>query len=211
MDNNLAFVSKTYWDLVGEWGEDGEPDLSYHCCPAVRIGTSLGIQRTDRLHGLGEAQQPRVADTGKRLNDLLPKGVTEWSDLRYGVDWGAKYRGWSLTNEFYLRNLYDFAGADVDDLFDWGYYVQLGRFIVPKKLEVAGRYSTVIGDSGTLGGSEHSGDEVAGTINWYIRGHNLKFQFDVSHYNGAVLSSGSGNFRAGDEGFLFRSQIQVYY
>ncbi|GEM_PF-811782 len=215
MDNDLAFVSKTNWELIGEWVEgDGEPDLSYHCCPALRVGTTFGATRVDPGGGpleSRESREIRVCDTGARLTDILPDTVTEFTELLYGVDWGYKYRGWSFNNEYFFRSIFDFAGADVDTLFDWGYYAQLGYFIVPKKFEVAGRYSTVLGNSSTLGGGLHSGDEVAGTFNWYIRGHSLKFQFDVSHYNGAVIGSSSGQFLAGDEGWLFRSQVQIYY
>lgn len=215
MDNDLAFVSKTSWDLIGEWGDaDGEPDIMYHCCPALRAGTTFGATRVDLGSGTletRESREIRVCDTGARLTDVLPDSVSEFTELLYGADWGFKYRGWSLNNEYFCRNIFDFAGADVDNLFDWGTYAQLGYFIVPKKVEVAGRYSTVIGNSSTLGGNFHSGDEVAGTFNYYVRGHNLKFQFDVSHYNGAVIGSSSGQFLAGDEGWLFRTQVQIYY
>ena len=93
-------------------------------------------------------------------------------------------------------------------LFDYGYYFQAGYFVIPKKLELTSRYSTIIGDSGSLGTAKASADEVGGGFNWYIYGHNLKLQFDVLHYNGAPVNSSSAQLRPGDDGVLFRSQMQ---
>jgi hypothetical protein len=50
-----------------------------------------------------------------------------------------------------------------------------------------------------------------GGIAWYIRGHHLKLVFDATHLNGAPLSVGALNIRLGDEGWLYRTQLQFMF
>ena len=55
---------------------------------------------------------------------------------KYGVDAGFKYLGFSLLSEYYFRIITNSDGAALPDLFDRGFYVQAGYFIIPKKLEL---------------------------------------------------------------------------
>ncbi len=75
--------------------------------------------------------------------------------------------------------------------FDHGYMGQLGVFIIPKRLEIAGRYAAVIPDfpfaalaqTGLTKGNEGSGVplyEWVGGVSYYIKGHDLKVQADYS-------------------------------
>ncbi len=96
-------------------------------------------------------------------------------------------------------------------MFDHGFLLQAGYFIVREKLELAARWSRVVGNSGTLGGPDRSADEIAGGMTWYIRNQNLKLVTDVTHLNGAPVSSSATNIRPRDEGWLFRTQFQVMF
>src|SRR5207302_1355707 len=92
-----------------------------------------------------------------------------------------KYHGWSLYNEWWVRDLNNFRGFrplgapainnpilytmntpsgssgaaffGENSLVDFGMTVQSGYFIVPKKLELAGRYSFISGVSGDINGN----------------------------------------------------------
>jgi hypothetical protein len=211
LNRNFGYAARIYSDVIGEWGQDGEPDLSWHELPAVRIGTAAAFTRLDRDEGLREFLVPRVVDSGAPLGAVLPVGTNEFSMLLYSADLNFKYHGFSLLSEYYARWLTDFAGTPVQDLFDHGFLLQAGYFLIPEKLELLARWSRVVGDSGTLGGARQSADEVAGGIGWYFRGQSLKLVTDVTHLNGAPVNSPSTNIRPGDDGWLVRTQFQFLF
>lgn len=207
LDRNFAYLARMQHDLAGEWGKDEESDLAWHDCPAVRVGWSFANTRVDS-DGAGELTNSRLVDSGARLTDTLA-GLDEFDLYLYGVDAGYKNQGLSVLTEFYFRHIMNSnVPGTFSKLFDYGYYVQAGYFVLPKKLELVTRYSSIIGDSGSLGGADASADEAGGGLNWYIQGHNLKFQFDVLRYNGAPVSSSSAQLRPGDDGVLYRGQLQ---
>ena len=210
LDRNIATSGRAFFDLVGEWGVDGEPDLTPHECPAIRIGGGFAYSRVD-IEGMREFNSFRVIDSGARLSSLLPPSVTAYNAFLYAVDANFKWRGISVLSEYYFRHFNQFAGANVPDLFDHGMLLQAGCFVVSEKLELVSRWSRAVGDSGTLGLRNQSADEVGGAIVWYIRGHSIKLTFDVSHVNGSPTQDPALNLRAGDDGMLYRTQFQLTF
>lgn len=211
LDRNFGYATRVYSDLIGEWGKDGEPDLSYHDAPAVRVGAATAFTRINKLDGLREFFVPRVTDSGKTLASLLPVAVSEFDECLYSVDANFKYRGSAVLSEYYFRSITHFAGAPVSDLFDHGFMLQAGHFVWRDKLEVATRWSRIVGNSGTLGAADRSADEITGGGTWYIRGNNVKVVFDATHLNGAPINSTAVNIRPGDAGWLFRTQFQILF
>ena len=122
-----------------------------------------------------------------------------------------RVQGWSLSTEYYFRNLSDFSGAAVPDLFDHGFLLQGGCFIIPKKVELMARWSRIVGDSGSLGAGDQSADEIAGGIAWYLKGRNLKLLFDVTQVNGAPVRDSAVGLLPGDDGLLYRTQLQFLF
>jgi hypothetical protein len=214
LDRNLAYSARVTAELAGAWGTDGEPDLSWHECPAVKIGAGVAFTRVDRDDGSIEfLSVPAFADSGMNplVSDVVPAAVDEFGVHLYALDANFKYHGFTLLSEYYFRHLTEFAGAPVDDRFDHGFVLQTGYFVVAERLELAGRWSRVVGNSWTLGDTDHSSDELGAALTWYIRGHNLKFVVDVSHLNGSPIGSPTLNVRAGDDGWLLRSQFQLIF
>ncbi len=126
----------------------------------------------------------------------------------YGVDFAWKARGWSVTSEVFLRWLDDFEAngpLPVDVLMQRGFYVEGGRFLIPKKLDVNFRYSQI---RGLYGG----GSEYAAGFNWYpLDTHKLKLSFDVTELDGSPLNNTSSDILVGDDGTLFRMQFQAEF
>lgn len=209
LDRNFGYVGRLYSDLVGEWGPDEEPDLVFHESPAVRAGVSVAFTRV-HIEGDDEFEGFRVVDSGAKLATLVP-ALDEYSVWLYGLDVGYKYAGIALFTEYFFRQMVEFDGAPIPDLFDHGFYLQGGYFVIPDKFEVVARYGRVIGDSATLGAVNESADEAGGGFNWYFHGHQAKIQFDVFHYNGVPISSSSVNLKPGDDGVAVRTQFQVAY
>jgi phosphate-selective porin OprO/OprP len=61
-----------------------------------------------------------------------------------------------------------------------GFYAQVGYMVLPKKVELAVRYAWMDYNRNTPNNNQ---TEVQGAISWYIEGHNLKIQADVTKQN----------------------------
>jgi hypothetical protein len=123
-------------------------------------------------------------------------------------------------------------------LVDYGAVVQGGYFIVPKKWEIVGRYSFVSGDSGDVNGKGkfhtvavpgvagmvrvydgafrqfHEAREFALGVNYYFRRQLLKWQTDVSVYDGGNPAGGGqspAGFIPGLDGWMLRTQLQLAF
>ena len=62
--------------------------------------------------------------------------VNEFDISLYTVHLGAKYRGMNLTGEYFFRWLTSISGTGplpVSSLFDHGFMVNVGAFVVPRK------------------------------------------------------------------------------
>jgi hypothetical protein len=175
----------------------------------------------------------------------------------------GKYRGFSVCNEWWLRTLNNFrttpaghgdiiyqdtlgpGGAFRNALFpanhalvDYGFTLQAGYFLIPRKLEVAARWSWIRGESGDINGNGtfttvtvpgvagpvqvvngafrqfHEADEYTVGVNYFFRRHNLKWQTDFGVYQGGNPAAGGSPvacFVPGADGYLIRTQIQMLF
>lgn len=211
IDRNLGISGRVYSDVLGTWGSDYESDIAWHEELAVRLGAGFAFSREDITDGPVEASRQRVVDSGATLVSILPAGITAYNVALFALSADFRYQGWSLSTEYYIRNLSSFSGPSVPELTDQGFLIQSGYFVVPKKWEVFGRWSRIVGDSATLGTSDQSADEVAGGGAWWIKGRNLKLLFDVSRVNGTPINDSAVGFLPGDDGLLYRTQLQFLF
>jgi hypothetical protein len=175
---------------------------------------------------------------------------------------GGKYHGFSFLNEWWVRDLDNFrtvpggmgniiyqstlgpGGTLANALFphhgllDYGSSLAVGYFIVPKKLEVAARWSFVRGESGDINGNGkfttitipgvagpvqvvngafrqfHEADEYTIGVSYYFKRHALKWQTDFSIYNGGNPANNGGGvagFITGADGYMLRTQMQLFF
>jgi hypothetical protein len=93
----------------------------------------------------------------------------------------------------------------VSDVFQHGYYVEGGRFLIAKKLDANARYSQVDGPFGDA-------REIAGGLNWYpLDTPKMKISFDVTLLDGSPLNNTTSDILVGDDGILFRTQFQAEF
>jgi hypothetical protein len=211
LDRNLGWSLRAHGDLLGDFGNDGEPDLSWHCDPAVRIGGGAAFVRVD-AEGSSEFSRQRVVDSGATISSLVtPLGVTAYDVWLYTLDAQLKYRGLSLIAEYYCRDVSQFNGAAVPRLLDDGLVLQTGYFVIVEKLEVITRWSRIMGNSGTLGLRDERSDEFGVGFVWYIKVHNIKLTFDASRFTSAPVSSSRLDLLPGDAGWLLRTQFQAAF
>ena len=144
---------------------------------------------------------------------LLAGGIYDFQT--YETDFIAKYQGWSLQSEGYFRHQrvrsrdsgstpFDLAtipiasitGPPVDLGQAWGWYAQVGKYVIPRKLELAVRY-------GVMDPSTKQKDDLVKEF-----GAAINYSFDGTYNNRLVIdysniTMGSGG-RAPDR-FPFES------
>lgn len=210
LDNNFAYSGRLFFFPLGEWEKERLADLKGSESLALRTGIAFANSTVER-EGLTEFQNIRVVDTGARLESLLAGSVNQYTVSLYAVDVSAKWRGWSSTFEYYFRSIDDFDDPSVSQLFDHGFWLQVGKFVIPGKVQLVTRWSRVVGESGSLGAMDLSSDEVAGGIVWYAKGQHAKLTLDATHINGSPVNSSALDLSPGDDGWLFRSQVQFAF
>jgi len=215
VDDNFAYTGLFYYDPIGDPGK-GYSDLEHSAKPSLRIGTSMSFTNTNPQNdGSSTAEQAfaRVSD-GAFLTDTgaLTPGVTVNDFDHYLVSAFAsgKWRGYSFNAEYYARWLQNFdtlTGADpgINDLFDSGFYLDVGYFLVPGTFEVNGRLSQIDGLFGDTW-------EYAVGWNWFHnKSHKTKVTFDATLLEGSPTASSSPNFEIGQDGILYRLQYQLAF
>lgn len=211
VDNDFTYATTFWSDLVGDYGS-GRGDLEFHEELAVRAGGSFTYSPVDADalgKPLGEADAVRLSN-GLRLDDTgaLADGVTvaEFDIFLYALDLSAKYRGFAMNSEVYLRAI-DNIKADGtlprDSYIDRGGYIDIGYFVLAEVLEPVIRYSFVDGAYG-------DSTEYAAGINYFISPtHKNKLTFDVARIDDSGVSNSGPNYTVGQDGTLYRIQWQV--
>ncbi len=222
LDDNLGAALTLYTDPLGPYG-NGFADYACHSSPAVRFGGSLAFDkaddRSDAGFPLGDDGFLRLSD-GTRLSDVgaLGPGVRLLGDrvFKGGVDFAMKYRGWAISTEWFFRSIQDLTADGpivINQIDDHGYRCDVGVFVVPQRLDVWSRVSHVSGPFGDA-------YEYAAGFNYYWGSHRTdgklddrvnKFTFDVTSLDGSPTSSTPADLLAGDDGVLFRTQMQFTF
>lgn len=214
LTNRFCWSSSTWWEPWGEFGR-GYADLENHQEPVMRLGACY----TFALGGGSQSDSGGVENSSIRLSDgtlitqtgAFAPGVTLQSyDISLAtVDLAFKYRGCSLSTEFFAQNLSSLEGngpLPLSSTQAYGGFLQGGWFLRPQEVEIYARESFVTGDYG-------SGTESAGGVNWFlIPGQsNLRFTFDTAWLESSPASQNRTGFVAGQTGLLIRTQITATY
>jgi hypothetical protein len=285
------------WDLYTTSTSPGPSDYDWSACPVARLGAMMYGAPMDRrteftVAELARARTLPAGPGGTSLINLLNGGginnnaagvgqfaADAFDSYTYEAYLAAKWRGFSILNDWWVRDLTNFRGRrfptgaypgnginepilySVNNIgsnalnqvglfpnhaiLDFGMLLQAGYFIIPKKLEIAGRWSWIRGESGDIRGDgsftpltaaqkaalgipatanvrayneafRHFSEvnEYAVGINYYFKGQQLKWQTDLSWYNGGNPAAGGqspAGFIPGVDGWMVRSQIQFAF
>ncbi len=206
--------SGSMWTDWGGYGQ-GYSDLECHEELAALWGHSFTFASSSGRDAAGatlaEQNFVRLSD-GTRLTQpgaLAPGVSVDHFDIYlYTVDAALKYRGFSVNGEYFFRWLQGLRGngaLPVQLLSDHGFYAEGGYMLIPERFEINGRISQVFGEFGDA-------QEYAGGVNWFVNGtHNWKVTFDVTRLQNSPVSNTGVNIRAGDDGLLFRTQLQAAF
>ena len=213
-NGEMMYTARLLYKVSGNPGY-GQGDILYSRVPQIAIGAGyaynpaqnyLSSIRSDIV-----SRAYRQAITGSNNGRLLAGGIYDFQT--YEVDLIAKYHGWSFQSEGYYRHqrvrstddgsipftpsTAVVLGPPVDLGQAWGWYVQVGKYIIPRKLELALRY-------GVLDPSTKQKDDITKEF-----GAALSYSFDGTYNNRLIvdysnITLGSGG-RAPDR-FPFESQ-----
>ncbi|GIW92135.1 MAG: hypothetical protein KatS3mg110_0176 [Pirellulaceae bacterium] len=206
--------SGSMWAHLGDYG-DGYSDLEWHEEPAAQIGHSFTFASDDGRDASGrplaEENFVRLSD-GTRLTQTgaLAPGVTvdHFEIYLYTVDAAFKYRGFSANAEYFFRWLRSIRGdgpLPLHSMYDNGFYAEAGYFLIPERFEIIARLSQIYGAFGDA-------QQYAGGFNWFVDGtHNRKLTFEAAKLNHNPANNSGPNLRAGDDGLLFQTQLQLAF
>jgi hypothetical protein len=208
---NMVYAGGFEWQPWGDFGP-GPSDIEDHPDPVVRLGSTSAFTRKVNQ---GTTISSNPEDTIIRISNGTPLFQfqalgpgTQVNSVNYTlwtIDAGVKWRGMSLTGEYYFRWLgeFEFSGPPPErsSLFDHGGYLQTGIFAIPQTLE---GYLRSSGVTGSFGG----GYEWSAGFNWFPRkSRNWRVSFDITR----ILHSPADNiltgYRAGESGTLFQAQM----
>lgn len=212
-DNSAALAFTSYID---PWGDFGGQIVDYDYSEQFkgRFGHSFVYSPQQGVVDgtpLDEADYVRLSN-GTRLTETgaLAPGVTvdSFDICLYTFDSAVKWRGWSFDTEFFLRWIERLEGDGPlprDQLFQYGFFAEGGKFLIPRVLDVNARYSQVSGEYG-------SGATYGAGMNWYpMDKSNMKLSLDVIRIDGSPLQNTASDIMVGDTGTLVRTQFQVEF
>lgn len=228
-DNNPAVVFRTIWSLLGghclypedKGAIDAPCDFGIHDEPALNVGFHYAFNE-DYHDGAQRIPYPRrtfFRDGGF--------GLTSSDGLQihqFGLDAGFKYQGFSTTAEYWFRTLDVRAGdsppftplfmatGDSSTNMQHGGYVQCGYFLpipgMERKFEVVAN----VGGTSVQSSGQEGTWYYTGGLNYYIEGHKVKLQTDVTKVQESPTSSGTYSLaNVNDEALIWRVQLQVAF
>jgi hypothetical protein len=132
--------------------------------PVTRPQFSIGLAAA--LNPVEQASVMQNATPGERTRNFT-------------VDSGFRWRRVTLQSALYTRHD-RVSNSARPALWDWGVYGQAGIYVVPRRLELAGRISTINFGAANDPEAINRGSEDSLGVNYYIHGHNIKVQTDYS-------------------------------
>lgn len=214
---DMSYAANIWWEPLGAFGT-GYTDQEYHERLALRTGGSVSHQRLTREPDLpGGLTNPE--NTVLRLADGTPifepnalgpnTTLGGASVLLLSYDLSLKYRGLSLSGEYFGRWTYDLtplAGTIPNDhrrIFDTGGFIQGSYSPIPRRLDLFGRASTVSGPFG-------HGTEYGGGANWYVFGNrNVRGSLEVKRVLHSPAENPLAGYVAGDFGTMYMLQLMA--
>lgn len=157
-NSELMYTARFLWNISGRPGY-GQGDIQESRVPQIALAygyaynPQLNLLTSIRSDIVLRALRQRVAAS---FNGRLLGGGS-WDLQTHEVDFIAKYRGWSFQAEGYYRHqkvthdsgviAFQPSTAPVGEQKDtgqaWGWYVQVGKYVIPRKLEIAARYGVM--------------------------------------------------------------------
>ena len=190
--NNNALAVRVAVNPLGDMPYS-EADLEQSTSPLVSIGANYFMDSLKKTNATTlETNNLTFAGSNGWLGKGLSRfGTTEKIDINaVGIDAAFKWMGFSAQGEYFIGQ----ADGQTSNstLRAHGLYAQAGYFIIPKRLEVATRYSYVDPNRDIANDLR---TETSGAISYYFNKHNLKVQADVNNIHRQPARSDDMQYR----------------
>jgi hypothetical protein len=209
----MAYSGSIWWEPLGSFGP-GFSDEEFHESPVIRLGGSGLFTRQDKeplLEGVLDNPENTILRLSNGIPVFLPGALAPGvsllatDDRMLALDAGLKYRGFSLSGEYYFRLLNNFRTdkplPGLTSVYDSGGYVQTSFALIPKRLEAFAKTSLVAGPFG-------SGNDYGGGLNWYVSGNrNWRITGEAIQVNRSPASNILTPYRTGQSGTVVLMQL----
>ncbi len=209
----MCYSGSLWWEPLGSFGP-GFADEEFHENVAVRLGGSGLFTRAEKeplLEGVLDNPENTVLRLSNGIPIFLPGALAPGvsllaaDDRMLALDAGLKYRGFSLSGEYYFRLLNNFRTEQplpgLTSVYDSGGYLQTSFALIPKRLEAFAKTSLVAGPFG-------SGNDYGGGMNWYVSGNrNWRITGEVIQVNRSPASNILTPYRTGQSGTVALLQL----
>jgi phosphate-selective porin len=190
-NNEHLYIARASWNIFGDFGNGiGEQisDLAWSEKPKAHLSAAIAFDNAaDETIDL------------KRLGETTAKEVDRTSLVG---EYGLKYKGFATSAEFYWRKYDNIGGKSI---IDRGFFVQGGYFLIPKHLEITGRYSLVDYDNRREADAVR---EATAGINYFFAGQGKKLQFNFVRMDHELPHSASVS---DDIDYFYRLQFQLAF
>ena len=196
---NVMPVVRLVANPIGTMGAT-EADLQDHKTPALSFGVNGFTNTLRKLTDLAfEAELNYAGPAGWLGRNVGQFQLGEEVDIQsWGVDAQFKWHGFSLQGEgFWGQAEGQTSGARV---YAYGWYAQAGYFILPEKLDIAGRYSYVDYNRSVPRGGV---SVISAATSYYFRRNALKVVLDYSRTHRKRPSGQPAN----DNAFIVQAQL----
>ena len=184
-NNNNAYNIRLAVNPLGDM-KYSEADLDMSPKPLVSVGSSY-YHNTLRKNGAASFETNNNSYAGS--SGWLGKNASQFSPTAnvnintFQSDMAFKWMGLSVQSEYFwgqgTGTGISTTGYDANVISN-GFYAQAGYMVLPKQVELAIRYAWMDYNRNTPNDNQ---TEVQGAISWYIQGHNLKIQADITKQN----------------------------
>ncbi|GGZ69535.1 OprO/OprP family phosphate-selective porin [Algibacter mikhailovii] len=196
-DNHLMYVGRLQWNFLGREVSMSGSDLDYCLKPEALIALAAATNTSPYTRF--------SQDGGGQLDGFEPGVTGQYEVNQFMIETAFKYKGFSWQSELHSKEIIDHVNLKTTQLN--GSYFQAGYFfsnlipVVPKSLEVAGRFASYNPNADITKNLEQ---EYALAFNWFFKGgHRNKLSAEFTYF---ALQSDTIE---GDSGLRFRIQWDI--
>jgi phosphate-selective porin OprO and OprP len=208
-NNEMLYIARASWNPFGAYGRgigEVESDINFSEKPIAHLSTAIAYD--------GAADRDAFSATTMTLDRLGTVTLKEGNRTSVVAEYGLKYRGFSTSAEAYWRKFDDVRANNIDSVgssavIDRGFFAQGGYFVIPKKCELAARYSLVDYDD------QREVDAIRETtlgVNWFFNEtHDNKLQLNFIRQDNENPRNASALKRSDDIDYTYRLQYQIAF
>ena len=226
LDSNPAILFRAVWNALGENPGNSEMvtegDTEMRDDPFLSFGFHYAFN-----DDMSDASTTRIPFGLPRRFGTGGFGLTTTNGLQinqFGLDTMFKYQGFSASGLYVLR-IVDPRRAGRRPFTPWwlatgqgsttvqhGAYAQFGYFLPIPALENKLEAVVRVGGISTLAADQEGTWEYAAGLNYYIKGHKIKLQTDVTKVSEVPISNSASSLaNVNDDALIFRVQLQVAF